>query len=89
MTLRDGILESLRCPVTGSPLAVADAALVARVNELIAGKKLLTRISEPVIVPITVGLVNADRTLLYRIDRGIISLLASDAIEIDEAVESA
>jgi uncharacterized protein YbaR (Trm112 family) len=89
MTLRDGILESLRCPVTGSPLAVADAALVARVNELIAGKKLQTRISEPVIVPITSGLVNADRTLLYRIDRGIISLLASDAIEIDEAVESA
>jgi uncharacterized protein YbaR (Trm112 family) len=89
MTLRDGILESLRCPVTGSRLALADAALVGRINELIAANKLQTRISDRVIVPITAGLVNADRTLMYRIDRGILSLLASDAIEIDEVEESA
>jgi uncharacterized protein YbaR (Trm112 family) len=84
MSLRDGILESLRCPVTGSPLALADADLLQRVNELVASQRLQTRISERVIVPITAALVNADRTLLYRIDRGIVSLLASDAIEIDD-----
>jgi hypothetical protein len=85
MFLRDGILESLRCPVTGSRLSIANGDLIQRANEQIAAQRLQTRISERVIVPIDAGLVNADRTLLYRIDRGIISLLACDAIELEGA----
>ena len=89
MCLRDGILKCLRCPVTGSKLEPADAGLVARLNQMIGTRQLQTRISEPVMVPITAALVNADRTLLYRIDGGIVSLLASEAIEIEEDEEAA
>jgi uncharacterized protein YbaR (Trm112 family) len=89
MVLRDDILACLRCPVTGSKLELAEGALLARVNQLIAQHQVQTRISDPVTVPLTAGLVNVSRTLLYRIDAGIVSLLASEAIEIAEADESA
>lgn len=89
MTISDQILDRLRCPVTGSSLSRACDTTVRRVNEQIAFGKLLTRMSDVVATPIAAGLVNADRSLLYRIEAGIVVLLPSDAIEIWELNDSA
>jgi uncharacterized protein YbaR (Trm112 family) len=86
--LDDAMLARLRCPVTGSVLAVAEPALLARLNEQITAKQALTRLSDVVSIPVTDGLVNADRTLLYPIVAGIVTLLASEAIEIWELRDS-
>lgn len=89
MHLRDDILEQLRCPVTGSQLSRADAELLERVNAEIAAKQALTRLSDVVETPVEAALVNEDRSLLYRIDAGIVALLATEAIEIWELRDSA
>ena len=75
--------------MTRSPLRYADAELLARLNTSIAAGTLLTRISDSVTEPLQAGLVNADSTLLYRIDAKILTLLASEAIEIWEHNEPA
>lgn len=82
-------LTKLRCPVTKSMLSAADAALVARLNAAIAAGTLLTRISNPVTEPVEAGLINDDRTLFYRVDADVLTLLASEAIEIWEHVDTA
>lgn len=82
-------LARLRCPVTGSALHYATQEQVERINTGIAAGTVLSRISDPISEPIEAGLVNADDSLLYRIEGGIITLLASEAIEIWEHTESA
>lgn len=89
MHLPDDILERLRCPVTGGTLERADAALLSRVNAQIAAGQALTRLSDVVKTPVEAALINADRSLLYRIDGGIVALLATEAIEIWELRDSA
>lgn len=84
MLLSPEDLARLRCPVTRSPLRYADGDLIGRLNAAIAAGTLLTRISDPVTEPLEAGLVNTDNTLLYRSDADILSLLATEAIEIWE-----
>ncbi len=83
-TLSSEDLARLRCPVTGSTLQLADDAMLDRVNAGITAQAVLSRISDPVSEPLEAGLLNADHTLLYRISEGIITLLASEAIEVWE-----
>lgn len=80
--LSDDILARLRCPVSGSPLQRADGPLLEQLNRQIAAGEALTRLSERVGEPVTDGLVNADRSLLYPITGGMLVLLPSEAIEI-------
>ncbi len=89
MLIRDDILKRLSCPVTGSDLSPADAPLLARVNAYIAAGQALTRLSDVVQAPVVAALVNGDRSLLYRIDEGIVALLSTEAIEIWELNDSA
>lgn len=89
MYLRDDILERLRCPVTGSRLTRAEQRLLDRLNAQIAAGQALTRISDVVTEPVVEALINDDQSLLFRIDAGIVSLLASEAIEIWELRDSA
>ena len=85
----DDILDLLRCPVTGSKLERAEPSLLARLNASIAAGEALTRLSDVVEEPVSAGLINIDRTLLYPIERGTIVLLAGDAIEVWELRDSA
>lgn len=89
MVLRDDILERLRCPVTGSKLERAPAEIVTLVNRQIAAGAAQNRLSDVVETPVTDALVNADRSLLFRIDDGMLVLLAGEAIEIEDEVETA
>lgn len=89
MLIRDDILERLCCPVTGAKLSWADELLLQRVNAHIAAGQALTRLSDVVQAPVAAALVNEDRSLLYRIDEGIVALLATEAIEIWELQDSA
>ena len=88
MLVRDDILMRLRCPVTGSTLEHADEDLLQQVNQYIATGKALTRLSDVVQHPVVAALINADRSLLYRIDDSIVALLATEAIEIWELRDS-
>jgi uncharacterized protein len=84
MTLRDDILSRLRCPVTRSPLVPATERQLALLNRRIAAGQAQTRLSAVVTEPLTAGLVNADQSLLYRYDGGMLVLLASEAIELED-----
>jgi uncharacterized protein YbaR (Trm112 family) len=83
MVVRDDILERLRCPVTGSKLERASAEILALVNRQIATGTAQNRLSDVVETPVTGGLVNADRSLLFRIENGMLVMLAGEAIEIE------
>lgn len=87
-TISDETLALLRCPVTGSSLAWADATILAAANEQIARGQLLTRLSQTVETSLEAALINADRSLLYPVRDGIIVLLPSEAIEIWEVAPS-
>ncbi len=89
MVLRDDILERLRCPVTGSKLEHAPAEMLTQVNRQIAAGAAQNRLSDVVDTPVADALVNADRSLLFRIDDGVLVLLAGEAIEIEDDAETA
>lgn len=89
MVLRDDILERLRCPVTGSKLERAPAEILTLVNRQIAAGAAQNRLSDVVDTPVADALVNADRSLLFRIDDGVLVLLAGEAIEIEDDAETA
>jgi len=89
MVLRDDILDRLRCPVTGSRLERAPAEILALVNHQIAARTAQNRLSDVVDTPVADALMNADRSLLFRIDDGVLVLLAGEAIEIEDDAETA
>lgn len=89
MVLRDDILERLRCPVTGSKLERAPAEILTLINRQIAARAAQNRLSDVVDSPVADALVNADRSLLFRIDDGVLVLLAGEAIEIEDDAETA
>lgn len=71
---------SLVCPLDRSPLSLADAQIVARINRAIAAGRVTTRAGRLVDQPISGGLLRVDKTLLYPISDGIPVLLADEAI---------
>ena len=89
MVLRDDILDRLRCPVTGAKLERAPAEILALVNHQIAARTAQNRLSDVVDTPVADALMNADRSLLFRIDDGVLVLLAGEAIEIEDDAETA
>ena len=74
------LLDILVCPETKTPVALADAALVAVVNEAIVAGRLRNKGGEPVTEPIGGGLVRADGKLLYPIRDEIPVMLVEEAI---------
>lgn len=73
-------LKILACPETKQPLAEADAALVARVNEQIARGGLQNRGGQEVRDSLEAGLVRKDQRYLYPVRSGIPVLLVEEAI---------
>lgn len=77
------LLEILVCPENHSALAMADAALLARLNQAIAKGSVKNRGGQSVSDPLEGGLVRADGMLLYPIVDDIPIMLADEAIPLD------
>lgn len=80
MAIRKELLDILACPETKQPLTLADAALVARLNECIEQGQLTNRGGEQVTEPIDGGLVREDGQYLYPIRDDIPVMLIDESV---------
>ena len=78
------LLNILRCPADRTPLALADADLVNRLNQAVAQGGLKNQAGQKVSTPLAGGLIRQDRTRLYPIVDGIPMMLADEAIPLDQ-----
>lgn len=83
MALDPALLELLVCPESREKLTLADADLVARVNEAIKGGRARNRAGRPVEEAIEAGLLRADQKFLYGVRADIPNLLIDDAITLE------
>jgi uncharacterized protein YbaR (Trm112 family) len=74
----------LRCPENGTPLVLADAALVEQINAAIRSGRLRNRGDQMVAEPLDGGLVRQDHAILYPIVRDIPVLLADEGIPLEQ-----
>lgn len=79
------LLEILACPETHQPLALADEALVARVNAAIGAGGVANAGGAAVSDPIEGGLVREDGAILYPIRDRIPVLLVDEGIPVPRA----
>ena len=80
----DPLLEILRCPEDMSPLAWADAGLIARLNRAIAAGEVVNQSGHKVRTPVENGLVRAAGDRLYPVVKQIPVMLPSEAISLDQ-----
>ena len=76
------LLEILRCPADHSSLTVANTAVVARINELIANEEVTNKGGQPLKKQLDGGLVREAGDLLYPILDNIPVMLADEAIDL-------
>jgi len=69
------------------PLKMANKDILARINKLIAEKKLRNRAGEIIDTPITEALVNENDTRLYIVKNNIPILLPSKGIELEDLAD--
>lgn len=74
------LLQMLRCPETQQALALAETALVERLNAQVITGELRNRAGQPVTVKLDAGLMRADGKVLYPIRRNVPVLLVNEAI---------
>lgn len=74
------LLNTIRCPETRQTLSVADATVIARLNEQIKAGTLKNRGGKVVSEPIDGGFVRDDQKFLYPIRRQIPAMLIDEAI---------
>jgi uncharacterized protein YbaR (Trm112 family) len=77
-------LDILRCPEDHSKLSLADAALVARLNDAVAGGRLKSRSGQKIEKPLDAALIRADGRLIYPVIDQIPILLIDEAIRSEE-----
>jgi uncharacterized protein len=77
------LLEFLVCPENQTTLAVAEPAVLARLNRAIAQGQVRNRGGHLVKSPLEAGLVREDKTLLYPIVDGIPVMLIDEAIAME------
>jgi uncharacterized protein YbaR (Trm112 family) len=78
------LLELLVCPENRTPLALADAELVTRLNAAIGGRQLKNRGGQTLEMPLDGGLIREDRQVLYPILDRIPVLLMDEGIPLDQ-----
>ena len=78
------LVQILACPETHQPVRVADEALVQKVNQAIAGGKVVNRDGQPVTDAIQTGLVREDNQYLYPVRDDIPVMLIGEAIALDQ-----
>lgn len=76
----EGLLKILCCPETHQPLTVADAALVARLNEGVAAGTLKNRGGNAVEEKLDGALVRTDRAVAYVVRQQIPIMLVEEGI---------
>ena len=74
------LLELMRCPVTGEPLHLASAELVAQLNRAVANESLRCRNGNAVTLPLDGALANQSSTLCYGIFEDVPNLIPDEAI---------
>jgi uncharacterized protein YbaR (Trm112 family) len=72
------------CPEIRSPLALADPALVERLNELIRAGRLKNRCGQPVDDVLDGALVRDDNAIAYPIVRDLPILLVDEGIPLEQ-----
>ncbi len=77
-------IAMLRCPENRTPLALADAALVERLNGAIRVGRLRNRGGQSIDEPLDGGLIRQDSAIIYPIVRDIPVLLADEGIPLDQ-----
>lgn len=78
------LLAILCCPDTKQDVSLADADVVARLNERIRNGMVTNKAGQPVQEPIDGGLVRADNAVLYPIREDIPVMLIDEAIPLDQ-----
>ena len=79
--IADDLIEIFACPETHQTLRLADADLVAKLNERIAAGTLKNRSGKPVTEKLDGGLIREDGRILYAIQGDIPILLVEEGIE--------
>ena len=78
------LLDILVCPETHRPLQLADAPLIAQLNEAVAAGQLKNAAGETVESQLDGGLVRDDGQVLYPVLDGIPVLLVDQAIRLEK-----
>jgi uncharacterized protein YbaR (Trm112 family) len=76
------LLDILICPESKQPVALADAATLAALNQRIRAGQLRNRGGTKVEKELAEGLLRQDRKVLYPIDDGIPVMLIEESIEL-------
>ena len=84
MGLDSAILKCLCCPETHQPLALADPALVGKLNDQLLAGELRNRVGQPLASRLDGGLLRQDGKFLYPIHGNLPVLLVDEAIPVAE-----
>jgi len=82
------LLDMLRCPHDHTPLAVADAELVERINRAVQAERVVNLGGQAVSRRLDGGLVRQAGDLVYPVIDGIPVLLPDEAIDVSQLSEA-
>lgn len=77
------LLAILCCPDTKQDVSLADAALIAKLNEAVSRGQLKNRANKPVTESLDGGLIRGDRKMLYPIREDIPVMLIEEGIPLE------
>jgi uncharacterized protein YbaR (Trm112 family) len=77
------LLEMLACPETKEPVHVAEAGLIAKLNEAQKAGLLKNRAGKTVEQPLQEGFIREDKAYLYPVIDGIPVMLIDEAIPLE------
>lgn len=84
MPIDQELLDILVCPENRTPVSMADAAVLDRLNAAIEGGAVENLGGDVVTEPVTEGLVREDGRILYAIQEGIPVMLIDESIDLSK-----